>query len=163
MSIVVHATPAREPKSSSIVKISLFVTILFIILALAQLFSFAKFGSAIYDMWLPGVTMQLATVLAALVVILEVFSIPFLLGMWLSPLMRLVSMVFGWLVIAWWLYVLVWQNVTPLALENNGLLGGLVHLPVGWWAVWFIAAMGVLVAWVSWGRWPFPLRSTQAR
>ena len=158
MSFFVHATSARPPKTDTAGKVALLLAAILSILAIAQLFSFSKFSGAIYDMWLPGVDMVLAKLLAALVVIGEVFAVPFLLRMHLSPLMRLVSMVLGWLSIAWWLYVLVWENVTPMALANNGLFGGTIALPVGWWSVCFMLGVAVLAAWASWGLWPLPLR-----
>lgn len=109
-------------------------------------------------MWLPGVNDPLAKLLAALVVTAEVFAVPFLLCMRLSPLMRVCSMVLGWLSIAWWLYVLVWENVTVTALGSNGLFGATLTLPLGWWSVCFMLGVGVLAGWASWGLWPLPIR-----
>lgn len=158
MSFTVQATNAKAPKTTNAGKVALLLAAILIILAIAQLFSFSKFSTAIDDMWLPGVSGPMAKLLAALVVTSEVFSVPFLLRMRLSPLMRLVSMLLGWLSVAWWLYVLVWQNVTTTALASNGLFGGTIALPVGWWSVCFMLGVAVLAAWASWGLWPLPLR-----
>lgn len=158
MSIFVHATAAAAPKTETTYKVAVFAAGLFIVLALTQLFSFTNFATVIDQMGLPGVDEAAAHLLAALVVVAEVFSLPFLLGMRLSPAMRVVSMGFGWLVAAWWLYVLLWQNLTASGQANCGLLGALVSLPSGWWAVCFMLGVAVLIIWTSWGRWPFPLR-----
>lgn len=157
MSVFVHATAASQPKTVYSAKVAILAAVLLAGMALAQLFNFTKFGGVVYDMWLPGDTGQFSNVFAALIVTAEVFALPFLLGMRLSPLMRVFSMGLGWLVVVGWLFVLVWQNVTVNALANCGLLGAIVHLPVGWWSVCFMLGMGVLVAWASWGRWPFPI------
>lgn len=123
------------------------------IMAVAQLYSYEDFPAVLSAMWLPGGD-SFAMVLAALLVVYEVFALPFLLGMRLSPAMRIISMVFGWLTVAWWLYITLWQNLSANIIANNGLLGATVPLPVGWWSVLFIAALGILSAWASWGMWP---------
>lgn len=158
MSFFVRATQARVPKTDNAGKVALLLAAILIILAVVQLFSFSKFSAVIDDMWLPGVNGAMPKVLAAFIVTAEVFAVPFLLRMRLSPLMRLASMVLGWLVVAWWLYVLTWQNVTATALANNGLFGATLGLPVGWWSVCFMLGVAVLAGWASWGLWPFPLR-----
>ncbi len=158
MSFFVQATNAKSPKTANAAKVALLLAGILIILAIMQLFNFPKFASAIYDMWLPGVDSALSKPLAALVVTAEVFAIPFLLRMHLSPLMRLTSMILGWLSVAWWLFALVWENVNPMSLANNGLFGGTIALPVGWWSVCFMLGVAVLVVWASWGLWPLPLR-----
>lgn len=135
----------------------LFAAIL-VVLVVLQLFGFSKFAGVIDDMWLPGVNGASSKLMAALVVTMEVFAVPFLLRMRLSPAMRVVSMVFGWLSVAWWLYVLIWQNVTVTAISNTGLLGSALTVPTGWWSVCFMLGVAVLAAWASWGLWPLPLR-----
>ena len=158
MSFFVQATKAKAPKNTNAGKVALFFAAILIVLAIGQLFSFAKFGAAIYDMGLPGIDNAAAKLLAALVTIMEVLAVPFLFRMYLSPLMRVFSMVLGWLSVAWWLYVLIWQNLMTTMLGNNGLLGGTLALPVGWWAVCFMLGVAVLAGWASWGLWPLPLR-----
>jgi hypothetical protein len=130
------------------------VAAIYIVMVLAQLFSFTRFSDVIYTMWLPTVDSATASLLAALVVIAEVFMMPFLLGMVLSPAMRALSMSLGWLVTIWWIVTLVRQNVMGVALDSSGLLGATVAVPSGWWSVLFMLGVAVLVAWVSWGQWP---------
>ena len=160
MSFFVHATPAVVPKTANAHKVAILVASIFIAMALAQLFSFTRFSSVIYDMWLPMVDAVTASLLAALVVIAEVFAVPFLLGMRLSPAMRAVSMGLGWLVTLWWIATLLWQNIMGSAPNSSGLLGATVALPVGWWSVCFMLGLAVLVGWAAWGLWPIVRRQS---
>lgn len=154
MSIFATSSVAPSPKSLVSGRAALAVAGILIVLVTAQLFSFEDLPQVIDDMWLPGVNTALATVLASVLVVAEVFALPFLLRLQLSIAMRFVSMVLGWLVGAWWLAVLVWQNISASALANNGLLGSTVELPVGWWTVALQCAVLVLIGWASWGLWP---------
>jgi hypothetical protein len=153
MSFFVDSTPAVKPKTENVRTMSVALAAIFMIMAVAQLYSYEDFPATLAAMWLPGGE-SFAMVLAALLVIYEVFALPFLLGMRLSPAMRVISMVFGWLTVAWWLYITLWQNLSGHIIGNSGLLGATVPLPVGWWGVLFIVALGVLSAWASWGMWP---------
>jgi hypothetical protein len=92
--------------------------------------------------------------IAALVVTCEVLALPFLLRLKLSKAMRVLSMVLGWLVIAFWLVVTIWQNIQGLPIANSGIFGATIALPVGMWSIFMFIALGVLAAWVSWGMWP---------
>lgn len=153
MSIFVQATKAPQPKTKNVQTISLVVAGVFIVMAVAQLFTFEKLPAVITALWLPGGE-QWAGVRGALIVTFEVLAIPFLLRMQLSPLMRFCSMVFGWMVITGWLFATLWENLSGNVISNNGLLGATVRLPNGWWSVFFVIALGVLVGWASWGLWP---------
>jgi len=154
MSFFVQPTDAPMPKTKNIRPISLFVVALLVLMAVAQLFTFERFPDVIMEMWLPGEA-PTAAVLAAMLPTLEILALPFLLSMRLSPAMRVVSMVAGWFVGVLWLVLLVWQNTTSNVIANNGLLGDTLELPVGWWSVFFAVGVGVLLAWISWGMWPF--------
>jgi hypothetical protein len=153
MSIFVQATKASQPETKNAQTIGLVVAGVFIVMAVAQLFTFEKFPAVIANMWLPGGD-QWAPVRAALIVIFEVFAIPFLLRMQLSPLMRVCSMILGWVVIAGWLVATLWENLSGDVISNSGLLGATMHLPNGWWSVFLVIALGVLTGWASWGMWP---------
>lgn len=150
-----NALPAKTPLAE---RVAVAVAGLFVVLAVGQLFEFENFPTTLYDMWLPGMNQGLSVLVAGLVVTLEILAIPFLLRMRLSPLMRIVSMVAGWVVAVWWLVVLTWQNVNPAALTNNGLLGSTAELPIGWWSVTLMLGVGILIVWSSWGLWPLNRR-----
>jgi len=154
MSFFVQATKAPKAKNGNIQALSLALAFVFIAMSVAQMFTYEKFPETLSGLWLPG-GMVTAHLLAALIVIFEVMALPFLLFMRLSPLMRIISMVSGWLVVGIWFGLTLWENLSPNAIGNSGLLGDTVSLPVGWWSALFVGALGVLAAWVSWGMWPF--------
>lgn len=153
MSIFVKATPAPTVKTTNTQTISLVLAGIMTVLAVAQLFTFEKFGDVLRVMWLPGGATY-APLYAALIVTFEVFSVPFLLRMTLSPLMRITSMVSGWLVITAWLMLFLWQLLSGNVIVNSGILGATVSVPVGWWSVFVMLGLGVLAGWVAWGMWP---------
>lgn len=162
MSIFVRATLAPQAKTDNIATISLVLAGVFIVLAVGQLFTFEKFSNVLGDMWLPGGNTNMP-IYAALIVTLEVFSVPFFLRMALSPLMRIVSMVFGWLTVGVWMLLFLWQNLSGNVIADSGILGGTVRVPVGWWSVLFMIAIGVLVGWTSWGLWPGLPKKTKTK
>ena len=153
MSYFVQATVAPRPKTKNIRTASLALVAIVVVMAVAQLFTFEKFPAVISDMWLPGGGV-FSPLYAALIVSFEVLAVPFLLSMRLSPAMRVFSMAAGWITVVAWFVVALWENMTQDVISNSGLLGASVHLPVGWWSVLFSIALGVLVAWASWGMWP---------
>lgn len=153
MIVFAQPTAAPVPKSKESRIVSLALAGPLTLMVVAQLFTFEDFPDVIANMWLPGGE-GVADVLAALVVSAEVFSLPFLLGMRLSAAMRVVSMVLGWSVVVFWIAVSLWQNITISVIGNTGILGDTVSLPVGWWSVFVFIAVGVLMAWASWGMWP---------
>lgn len=149
MSFFVTATDPPQPKTKNVRKISLLLAGILLAMVVAQLFSFEKFPNVIADMHLPGGEV-FAKLRAALIVTFEVFALPFLLGMRLSPAMRIVSMVAGWAVVMGWLAAAILMDKTV----NSGLLGATVPLASGWWMIFFVVGLGVLVAWSAWGMWP---------
>ncbi|HEU4715811.1 MAG TPA: MauE/DoxX family redox-associated membrane protein [Candidatus Saccharimonadales bacterium] len=157
MSVFVQATQAPKPKTKNIRTVGVALAGVFVVMAVAQLFTFEDFPAVIAAMWLPGGE-GLAPVRAAFIVALEVGAVPFLLGMRLSPAMRVCSMVAGWLAILAWFVVTIMQNLSTGVIVNNGMLGATVKLPVGWWNPLLIVAMGILAAWAAWGMWPFKKR-----
>lgn len=161
MNFFVTASPAPAPKTKNVRIISLALAGILVGMVVAQLFTFEKFPDVIKEFWLPGGT-DIALLLAASIVVLEVAAIPFLLSLYLSPLLRVVSMIAGWLVIALWVVLLVWQNLQPSSIANNGILGATLPLPVGWWSVMLWLAIGLLAAWSAWGMWPFNQNSLKA-
>lgn len=153
MSIFVLATDAKRPKSQLVTVASLVLAAIFIVLSVSQLFTYEDFPSILGDYWLPGDAVG-AHLTAALLVTTEVFALPFLLRMRLSPLMRFVSLLCGWLATIAWLKLSLWAVLTTNALTNGGLLGATIRLSPGWWQVIFSALLLGLVGYVSYGLWP---------
>jgi hypothetical protein len=140
------------PKTKNTRTVSIAFAAVLVVMAVAQLFTFEKFPHVISQMWLPY--SELSSVYAAFIVTFEVAALPFLLSMRLSPAMRAVSMVAGWLSVLVWLAVALWENLSGNVTANGGFLGDTLSLPVGWWNVLFCIALGVMAAWASWGMWP---------
>jgi len=158
MRLFVQAAAAPKPKTKNIRTVGVALAGVFVVMAVAQLFHFEEFPAVISAMWLPGGA-DVSSIRAAAIVVLEVGAIPFLLAMRLSPAMRVLSMVSGWLAIAAWFGASVWQNMSSGVIANSGFLGAAVKLPVGWWNILFCIALGVLAAWAAWGMWPLKNRS----
>ena len=94
------------------------------VLALAQLFSFEAFIDILPAALYMGFGASAALV-APLIVVVEVFSLPYLLRMAVSPALRWVSLVFGWLVPLFWLGVAV---IAGPEVANTGILGDVIAL-----------------------------------
>lgn len=119
----------------------------FVIMAVSQLFKFEEFPGVIKDMWLPmGDTCSY--IYASIIVILEVFAVPILLNIKLSWLARITGIISGCLVLAIWIFILLWQNLTINALGNAGLLGATLPMPVGWWTVVVILLVSIFAVFV---------------
>lgn len=162
MSIFATVTSAPSPRTDTAGKIALFYAGILVVLAVTQLFTFDEFIKLIATFHLPfGAAMTYA--LAPLLVVCEVFAIPFLLRMTLSPAFRWVSMLLGWVVALLWTCVSGWIVMTYQDVSTVGFLGTLVDLIPGWWAVLVSLAFGVMAAWASWGMWPGEARSSRAK
>ncbi|MEO5949988.1 MAG: hypothetical protein ABIQ04_00920 [Candidatus Saccharimonadales bacterium] len=153
MSIFVNVSSGVAPKTDSVRKISLLFAGILVVMAVAQLFTYEDFPSLIKSFLLPTGD-RFAYLLAALIVSFEVFAVPFLLGMSVSPLMRWLSMICSWAAAGIWIFISLWLNFTNGIVTSAGLLGATVKLPSGWWTVFFSLALGVLAIWASWGMWP---------
>jgi hypothetical protein len=154
MSFFVKTTPSAVPKTKNVPIVSIALAAAFVGLAVAQLYSFEDFPDVIASLGLPG-GRSFASLCAALLVVGEVIAIPFLLSMRLSPAMRIVSIVAGWLTIMAWVTIAIVINTTTNAITNAGVLGATVPTTPGWWMVCLFIALGVLSGWASWGMWPF--------
>jgi hypothetical protein len=157
MSILPKASAPISPRTKDAPLIGLAYAGIVTIFAVAQLFSFDKLPDMFDSFWLPGGA-GFAHFLVSLLVIVEVFSLPFLLRIRVSLAMRFFSMLCGWLVAGIWLYVSLWLAVSTNAIDNIGILGTIVKLAPGWWAVLVSLGLGILAAWSSWGMWPLKTR-----
>lgn len=154
MKIFVKTTPTKKAKTPDSQKIAYMYAAVLVVLTVAQLFTFDRFTTLLEGFNLPG-DVPIAHLLGGLFVVGGVLALPFLLGFRLSPLMRIVSMVMGWVVPLLWLFITLWLVMSNNPSSNVGFLGSVVKLMPGWWAVFVSIAMGILAAWSSWGLWPF--------
>jgi hypothetical protein len=153
MKLFTKAIPAQKPKTSDSQKIIYLYVAILVIFVLCQLFKFDEFLELLASFSLPG-GLTTARLLGSVVVVSEVLALPFLLRLKLSPLMRIISMILGWLVPAIWLFFALWLNLTPNSISNIGFLGVILDLIPGWWTVFISVALGILAAWASWSMWP---------
>lgn len=153
MSTLRKPTPAPIPKTNDVKRIATFYAILLVILAVAQLFTFDQFLQLLVSFEFP-VGDQFAYLTGALIVLFEVFALPFLLRMPLSPAFRWFSMICGWLAATVWLKIALWLVLTDSTVANVGYLGTVIDLMPGWWAIFIASALGILTIWASWGMWP---------
>lgn len=151
MSFFVQATQPNEPRTVSAKQIGILYAAILALFAVAELFSFEDFMVELQSV--PFIGNGLVVILPFLLVA-QVFAVPFLLGMSLSPAFRWVSMVFGWLVAAFWLSFTFWVVAFRVPVESVGFLGSVVELVPGWWAVFIGVALAILAAWAAWGLWP---------
>lgn len=128
-----------------------------ILFALGQLFTFDDFEILLSSYGFIG-GIATAKIVSSMLVVSEVFAIPFLLGMRLSRLARVISMILGWISVTGWLVITLWLNITNSSVQNIGILGTKIQLIPGWWDVSFIISIGLLAAWSSWGLWPIKRR-----
>jgi hypothetical protein len=157
MTFFAIAVPAPIPKTDNVPKVALFLAAIILVMAIAQLFHFEDFVPLVETFGLPGGAL-VAQLFATSVVVLEIASLPFLLRMRLSKAMRFVSMLSGWLVLTLWMLVQIYLNSVHPEIQNNGLVGSVVEVGVGWWSVFLLCAFGILAAWASWGMWPLARR-----
>ena len=153
MSFFVKTTIAPPPKTRDSFKVAVAYAAILVVFAVAQLFTFEAFLEHIHSVKLP-LSEGIVYALAPILVISEVFALPFLLRMSLSPAFRYVSMFLGWLTAAIWLYISVWLAAMNPYVETVGFLGTVINLPPGWWAVFISVALAIMAAWASWGLWP---------
>lgn len=153
MSFFIRATPAPKPKTKNIRVISILAAAILIIMVVTQLFTFEDFPSVLAMLGFPGGNFT-AKVLATVLVISEVFALPFLLAMPLSPLFRVASMILGWFAAVAWLKISLWENLVVHGSSGSSIFGATLPMPIGWWSVFFSLALFVLIVWASWGMWP---------
>lgn len=162
MNIFDKAKSPKKPKTGESQKIAYSYATILVMFSLAQLFTFDKFLVLLGSFSLPG-GVFVAHLLGSIIVTSEVLALPFLLGLKLSLVMRIISMVLGWLVPLTWFKLTLWLIFTNSAVSNIGFLGTTVKLIPGWWAVFISIALGVMAAWASWGLWPLPKGKTKHR
>lgn len=154
MSMFARVTPAPIPKTKDVNKIAILYAGVLVVMVVAQLFTFDEFLKLVTSFGFPG-GIQYAHFITTFLVVAEVFALPFLLRMPLSPAFRWVSMILGWLVALIWAKLTIWLVIQDSIINNVGFLGTVVDLTPGWWAIFMSIAFGVLAAWASWGMWPY--------
>ncbi len=153
MSVLPKATPRPSPDSRMGVIVPTAVAALFVVLLVAQLFTFDTFIEIIPGLGLP-LGSKLVFLVAPLLVVCELFALPFLLRMAISPAFRWLSMICGWAVAGGWLVISVWPLANGTVAANVGIVGTVFSLPAGAASIALSCVLGAGVAWSSWLLWP---------
>lgn len=139
------------PGSKLAFVLSMMLALFFVLSSVGILFAFEKYPALIESYgvdWLGN----LSVLVASLIVICSVFAIPSLLHMSVSPLMRWLSMLCGWVVVLYWLSISLWQINAGIGLSNIGLFGAQVQSPQDWSLVGLIIAVALAMIYVNIAR-----------
>lgn len=151
--VFAKVTEAPKPRT----KVSQYVARLFGILllgmAVTQLFSFEKFIPIIETYQLPG-GHATAVMIASIIVICEVFALPFILRMKISPLMRIASMICGVLVAGVWLGLIFWTVFADTTVQFTGFFGTRIVISLTGYSVIYPMLLLLLAGWSIWGLGP---------
>jgi hypothetical protein len=124
------------------------IAILYIILAVLQLVTFEKMAGLI-AVALPLGMAEQAKIVASVLVVSEVFALPFLLGMQLSLAMRVLSAVLAYMVAMYIMLVGIMSAPSFTGYVNSGLGGGYAYVPNGPWLFWFGLGVICLLVWYT--------------
>jgi hypothetical protein len=124
------ATPAGEPKITFIKYVGWVMSLYLLIICAEQFIQAAKHAGSVMDYCTHGEVSILAFI--------ALLSIPFLMGMKVSTLMRVVSLAFGWM-LSGLFFIMAFMGVT-----ESGIMGNLA-----------LYSFVVLMLIVSWGYWPY--------
>lgn len=124
------ATPAPEFRTEVVRYTAWVYAAVLTFMAVGQLFAFEKFIPLLQDYQLPG-GYGTAALIGSLAVITEIFALPFLLGMSLSPLMRWVSRAFCVIAPAIWLALALHACAANIVPANGGIFGTHVTVSIG--------------------------------
>ena len=153
MSVFTQTTFSPVPITKDVQRMATFYAAVLVIMAVVQLFSFDDFLKLVTDFGFSG-GRRAGYFLASFIVTVEVFAIPFLLRMPLSPAFRWISIVSGWLVSLLWVTITIWLVIKEGIVNNVGFLGASIPVMPGLWAVFISIAFGILATWATWGMWP---------
>jgi len=153
MSFFVKTTPAPKPRTIHSLKVSIFYAVILTAVAVIQLFNFEDFLAYVQTLNFPFGS-GLNYVFVPLMVVAEVFALPFLLRMDLSPLFRYLSLYLGLLAAALWIFLACWvvlSGAPDVAIRPSG---SFISILPGFYAIFITLALGVLAIWSAWGLWP---------
>lgn len=120
-----------------------------VVMATLQLFAFDEFLQ-LFESFNLTEHVGLAYGLATLIVILEVFSLPYLLGARTSPLMRIKSIISGPMVAILWLWLSLRLALSTDTVANIGIFGTKLELAPGIVAILvstFLCALSGVIIW----------------
>ena len=120
--------------------LSCLYVIILIIMCLSQLFNFDDFLILLESFWLPGGE-SFARLIGGVIVVSEVFALPFLLKMKLTPFVSEFSKILGLAVPIIWTSLVVWLSCIINAVKNVGFFGDILKIKPDWTAVVFCVCL----------------------
>jgi hypothetical protein len=148
------AEKALKPRSEQAKIVAWVLAGLLVVMVIAQLYAFEDFIPLISINYFPSSSYGLASLVGCLIVLCEVFALPFLLRMALSPLMRWFSLVCSVAAPLLWLGLTFFAIISNQFVDNYGLLGSKVHLHTGWVALVVATVLSMLALWSAWNLLP---------
>lgn len=112
------------------------LAIVFLVLLVTQLYSYEDFGAVVEGYGLPG-GMAMVVLVAALIPLFEVLSLPFLLSMKVSRQWRRISRFAVVAAPVLWLLIALATNLLGTEVLNSGVFGATLPVVGGWWLVAF--------------------------
>ena len=94
----------------------------------------------------------LSSWMLGVMVFVEIFAVPFLIGAKVSVLMRLMSMLFGWLVAGVFLVAMLALNLSGSGVSL--VVADMMAIPLDWMFILLAVVFVAPIGWVTWGRWP---------
>jgi hypothetical protein len=144
---MIHAT-LPQPKPRKIQIAAWIAAVMIVFQLLLQLFTYEDFASSLASV-VSYNNQQLVTITAAGIVIAELLALPYLIGMVISKLMRVMSALFAIGVALFWLFL----SLTSSHASSSAVFGATVHvggavLPVIW-SILLISCVAIDVIYVQ--------------
>lgn len=126
--------------------LGLLLAFLFAVIAILQLFSFENMPGVIGRFW-PGLGSETSLLMAALIVIAEIFALPFLLGMQLSVGMRALSLLLTIGTVVYWSIVAFIGMIRTVTLTGIGIAEPYALFPNGPWFLLMMTGVTIMLVW----------------
>lgn len=128
------------PRNRTTITIAVVTAAMFTLMLVSQLFGYEDLASELSSIMAIN-DIRLLQVVAGVVVLLELLALPYLLGMYLSQLLRFLSAAAGFGVAGFWLLM----SLTNAHIENSGIFASTIELPGGVLAaLWSFLLFGLI-------------------
>ena len=142
-----------EPRSETCKRIAWAYAAILVAMAVLQLYAFEDFIPLIQSYDLPGGD-GTAALVASLIVVFEVFALPFLLRMPLSVLMRWFSLVCALAAASTWLKLSLYAAISQVGTIPSGIFGSKIDIDTGIPLLAISTGMVILAVVSVYGLWP---------
>ncbi|MCL2444697.1 hypothetical protein FWD07_01070 [Candidatus Saccharibacteria bacterium] len=151
----IFSTEAAPPRLKGIRMLGCLLVTMILIAVVVQVMALTRVGGGIVE--ITSIETETAKVLLSPVwigvaVLVQLLALPFIVGMKVSPLMRLMSMAMGWLAAVNFLVSVLVLNLTnsnPVVVFAEAM-----GVPLNGLFVLLSVMIAVAMGWMTWGRWP---------